>query len=1097
MFAKRWTRVILCGAAMGLVLSGCATSRLATTASGFRLGSNLKGEECSAEPNWTDRVYGDARVKPVRAFSVNCLGNTSSAVARVRIFDSAQARDAFTRENLLGADGGRFQEVPFEGFAAAQAQRFFDRALAAQTIVIETEVEGVFYQISAAENALAASHQALRIVAGIDTPDNASSDVNPFLPGSIARLPEGFAEAEVRVATGETLDSVLGRGTALNFRGLHADASRYLRSELANLPADADPVTEVALLLEAGLADSNLQFFAAAEEYFTRVETQLARLPVSDETTALRSKQRIYLALDALNRNDFAKALTILDRSRGGAPAGADESGLRDVNNLIVLNSGLRDGGRDGSGKPREADARSSLAIPQAQQFRASFLGVIEDWIRSVAELSRDQAGTATRVSATRIAKADRAISSAEKGLIALERSLEQSKIGSKGLLWLRARVLRQRGRVQAANSDFGDAIQSFDGAINALRGGAIASNGTGREPAIAELQLERATLFARSKAGDATIEREYKRAVDALIEARDDTTAISTELLQPYTDLLADGLDEFAANTNPSEAQRQRADTLAEQYFLALQIDSESGAARQLSELKNAIEQEAGVGEKLRELSELSRRRSQIDIEIADAGEGQLSESRLKELRDEQDALLRQYQAIDADLQGVARYNQVLNSPAKLAEIRDTLEANEAYVRFTVMGDRVFGVLVEKNGLRAIRPRTAEGKHVRLQTLFEYRDNIRDRIDKAASEYAVNEAFIMYRLLFLQVDEAIRRIGEQNGELIIDGGAVLAGINPAALVADARSVLEWRSGDRTDHSQVAFLAKIVPTSIAMSPRSFINSRKLPETSAPRDLIGFAATLPLEDSRSRDGGLQIGDCSFTPNQAQTLARQLAPIAQTEIDVAYAELGIARSRSIISDRAFSDDRVRSLGISNGELSQYKVLHFASHGLTEGALAQFGCRESPAALLTAKGAGAGSDLLLDIQEIAALRLKANLVVLSACETASAVGAQTARRNGEAQAGSTLEGMVRAFFAAEARAVMATYWQTPNTGASVDFMEAFYDAGREDDITTALNKAHLALISRKETSNPLYWGSFFVAGDTNNTMLQSAGAPLVAAR
>ena len=120
----------------------------------------------------------------------------------------------------------------------------------------------------------------------------------------------------------------------------------------------------------------------------------------------------------------------------------------------------------------------------------------------------------------------------------------------------------------------------------------------------------------------------------------------------------------------------------------------------------------------------------------------------------------------------------------------------------------------------------------------------------------------------------------------------------------------------------------------------------------------------------------------------------------------------------------------------------MLHFATHGLEEG---QWGCAKSPPALVTSFG-DENSDGLLSFSEIANLRLNANLVVLSACDTASGVRDEAlARASGQEEAGSTLEGLVRAFLTANARAVLATYWQVSAEQESEDFIRTFYATAR----------------------------------------------------
>jgi CHAT domain-containing protein len=109
-----------------------------------------------------------------------------------------------------------------------------------------------------------------------------------------------------------------------------------------------------------------------------------------------------------------------------------------------------------------------------------------------------------------------------------------------------------------------------------------------------------------------------------------------------------------------------------------------------------------------------------------------------------------------------------------------------------------------------------------------------------------------------------------------------------------------------------------------------------------------------------------------------------------------------------------------------------------------------------------------------------------VLSACETASQIGEGNQLRSGEAQPGSTLDGLVRSFFAAGSRAVLATFWETSNAGKSEAFMTAFYSAGRDQSIVRSINQAQQTLIADPVTSHPFYWAGFFVVGDTDNKML-----------
>jgi CHAT domain-containing protein len=148
--------------------------------------------------------------------------------------------------------------------------------------------------------------------------------------------------------------------------------------------------------------------------------------------------------------------------------------------------------------------------------------------------------------------------------------------------------------------------------------------------------------------------------------------------------------------------------------------------------------------------------------------------------------------------------------------------------------------------------------------------------------------------------------------------------------------------------------------------------------------------------------------------------------------------------------------------------------------------FGCRKSPPALLTSIGES-GSDGLLSFDEIARLRLDANLVVLSACDTASGVRDEAlARQSGQEEGGSTLEGLVRAFLTANSRAVLATYWQVSAAAETNDLVRTFYTSARRENIGASLRTAQQQLMRNPEFSHPFYWGAYFVVGDSSKMML-----------
>ncbi len=1029
MSGSRFTRNILGSAALTFVLSASATMALAEPAGVMTLGNNANGERCTASQNWTDQAQPGFTKYP-DVFSINCAGAVTDALARVRLFQSAAARSTASADLKCGVPTA----ITLAGFDRANARRCFDPSLGFATVVIDADKAGTVVQISAAPNALGAGYQAALLLIG-QTPaeGEVTSARTPVDLASLAALPASFADAQGDIGPREDATTVLARATELNFRNLSADASRFLRNELSRLPANTAPRVRAQLLLEAGLADSNIRFFRSAAVNLDAAEAVIKGL-TSDDQRALQSKLDTYRGLHALNQRDFAGASKILEP-------------LSDRTNesvsLIALNSGIID----------RTDIRSAITQPDLDLAREIVIGIQGNWALSVAKLSLGNRSDASK-----------AVEKARRDLASLNLALEGQRIEKDGLYWLDARLVRQLGRVQAETGDFNGAVASFDSAIETLLGSVRARTFAENDPVIAELRLERAAIIDRAGRPAAEVEAAYNAALDAMLTAREASSGFSTALLHPFLDDLAGRM----ANGDKVAASR---------FFAALQVSGESSAARQVSQLQEIVSEDPAIATKLRERQDLRRRLSELAANIAETrnlgGQVDLLEQDLIRTR-------AAYADIEADLAANARLAQVSDRPADLATLQAKLKPGEGYVRLTVMNDRVFGILIESDRAYPIRPKLAASDILGLARAV--RRSTDPGEDGVVPDFSVSSSAVLYQTLFSEVDGALKA----KSELAFDGGAVLAGL-PAGLLVTDRPASKAKPAGRYDYTQVAFLAKRLPTSVAMSPLSFIASRDFAPSRASRALIGFAAPDNIGQQPIGNGGkFRIGPCLVDSKAFAAYNNRFAPIAADEIFLAAEALGLNGKPTLISGARFSDTEMVRFGGNEGGMLDYKVLHFATHGLTEG---QFDCAGAPAALLTSYGGTGASDLLLSYDEIASLRLDSNLVVLSACDTASLAGEGAQIRAGEAQPGSTLDGLVRAFFAAGSRAVMATYWETANNDASLLMMAEFYAAGRENSISGSLNQAQRTLIDIPATSHPFFWASFFVVGDTDNQMLGGA--------
>jgi len=180
--------------------------------------------------------------------------------------------------------------------------------------------------------------------------------------------------------------------------------------------------------------------------------------------------------------------------------------------------------------------------------------------------------------------------------------------------------------------------------------------------------------------------------------------------------------------------------------------------------------------------------------------------------------------------------------------------------------------------------------------------------------------------------------------------------------------------------------------------------------------------------------------------------------------ATAILALAPPGSSFGALDFDANRERAM---NGDLSQYRVLHFATHALLNHARPQL----SGVVLSLIDEQGRERDGFLRLNQIYNLRLSSELVVLSACSTAL----------GKDVRGEGLVGLTRGFMYAGAPRVIASLWKVDDE-ATGELMKIFY-AGllqKRMSPSQALKAAQLEMQSRTRWRSPYYWAAFTLQGD-----------------
>ena len=201
-------------------------------------------------------------------------------------------------------------------------------------------------------------------------------------------------------------------------------------------------------------------------------------------------------------------------------------------------------------------------------------------------------------------------------------------------------------------------------------------------------------------------------------------------------------------------------------------------------------------------------------------------------------------------------------------------------------------------------------------------------------------------------------------------------------------------------------------------------------------------------------------------------RQQVPLPETADELCAVARDVnADAGDIYLGARATESEVKRLS-GTGQLAEYRIVHFATHGALAG---QITGNTEPGLLLTPPSTpSAEDDGYLTASEIAALKLNADWVILSACNTAA----------GGAQDAEALSGLARAFIYAQARALLVSHWAV-NSNATVKLITGAISRLAADKTlgrAEAMRQSMLALIDKgdPQESHPAYWAPFVVVGE-----------------
>ncbi len=435
------------------------------------------------------------------------------------------------------------------------------------------------------------------------------------------------------------------------------------------------------------------------------------------------------------------------------------------------------------------------------------------------------------------------------------------------------------------------------------------------------------------------------------------------------------------------------------------------------------------------------------LNTQVARAGQqDKLDQARLSELKSLREKARLSYEAFQTSLYAAHPELRVQRGEAQVIEAEEIAalapNAGSALLEYVVMDDVTYLFV----GAKAVGKAEAE---VRVYTLPIKRDELAKQTESFRQQLAGRDlgfraaAVKLYELLLKPAEAQLR----SKTNLVIAPDDKLWDLPFQALLTGANRFL-------IEDAAITY----TPSLTAL--REMTKRRKNQgANSASATLLALGNPLLGRETMNR-AALKLRDEKLDP----------LPEAEQEVRALRRLYGMSRSKVYTGAEA-REDRFKS------EAAQATILHFATHGMLNNASPMY------SHLALAQGGapdGAMEDGLLEAWELMQLDLKADLAVLSACETA----------RGRVGAGEGVTGLTWALFVAGVPSTVVSQWKV-ESASTRDLMLSFHrqlrtpraPAKAEMTKAEALRQAALKVMKNPETSHPFYWAGFVLVGAAGN--------------
>jgi len=435
--------------------------------------------------------------------------------------------------------------------------------------------------------------------------------------------------------------------------------------------------------------------------------------------------------------------------------------------------------------------------------------------------------------------------------------------------------------------------------------------------------------------------------------------------------------------------------------------------------------------------------------------------------------------------------YEQLLRpTQATVALVQKALGSNEAMVSLYFGEQQSYAFAIPKSGVMKVEKLPISSKWVSDQV-----GKLRKTLDSGAQsiaeipEYDVNRSYQLYRHIL----QPLKSVWSKHASMVLVTNGALASMPISALVTKPVKLNRRAKLKFSEYRKLSWLANTHNVRYLPSVMAVSTLKQVAESASPRkQFIGFGNPVfsaSTKQVKAEPGQVHVrglrkikkGNLDVV-KATSTKLKDLVQLPETELEVTeIAKVLKAKPEQSV----FVGAKANEQNLKQMKLDDRKIIMFATHALIPGDLD--GLEQPAIALSSPDVSKTNGDGLLTMEEVLGLKLNADWVVLSACNTGAASG----------KGADAISGLGMAFFYAGSRSLLVTHWPVETNSARA-LTTGLFESQQSKGLTRteAIAQTVRQMISKGVYRNngkavfsyahPMFWAPFTLIGDGGHKVL-----------